>query len=835
MPGEYPLDAGKTGVLTASAKALLCGVGGLAAGLWPVAAFAQSGQTSGVLGRLAFGTSDVIQFALFAGITGAAMLSAILLIRERGRTAAQNVQLRGRVALLETALHRSDSLLNLRDQRILVWFNEDTRPELIGSLGVADAPEERATFLAFGKWLTPASAAALERAIAGLREQRRTFDLVVETGRGGLLEAQGRTSASHVAVRFLSLTDIRREHAELRLEHQRLENEHATVLGLLDTLEMPAWLRAADGKLAWVNSAYAKAVEATTPSAAIDDHREFLGTAAREQIAQARLSGQPFSQNVSTVIGGDRRVFAVTDIAGREGSAGLACDASQIEIIREDQERTRRSHAETLDQLSTAVAIFDSEQKLRFFNQAFQKLWELDPGFLVSHPDNTLLLDRLRSKGKLAEQPEWRRWKENLLGAYRSVEPQEHLWHLPDGQTLRVVANPQADGGVTWLFENLTEKISLESRYNTAVRVQGVTLDNLAEGVAVFGPDGRVRLSNPAFAALWGMPAGLVKPGTHISVIKAACQSLARSSPWGELAAAATGFDEDRRDGEGQVELNDGTILSYAVIHLPNGQLMTTFVDVTDSVNVERMLKDKNEALERADQLKNDFIQHVSYELRSPLTNIIGFAELLMHETTGPLNERQRDYVHHIASSSGELETIVDDILDLATVDAGIMELEISEVPIERTVKSAADLIAERLREHRIGLDIDLARAPQTFHADENRVRQILFNLLSNAANYAPEGSSVRLSCTREPAGIVFSVHDDGPGIPPEVLDTIFKRFEPRNNGGRRRGAGLGLSIVKSFVELHDGTVEIETGPEAGTTVICRFPMVPERFQEAAE
>src|SRR5690606_37577422 len=298
--------------------------------------------------------------------------------------------------------------------------------------------------------------------------------------------------------------------------------------------------------------------------------------------------------------------------------------------------------------------------------------------------------------------------------------------------TLRVVANPQPDGGVTWVFENLTEKISLESRYNTLLRVQGVTLDNLAEGVAVFGPDARVRRYNRAFTALWGMPAALVQPRPHVRVVKAACEALARVSPWAEMTAAATGFDEERRDGEGQVELNNGTILRYALVHLPNGQVMTTFIDVTDSVNVERMLKDKNEALERADQLKNDFVRHVSYELRSPLTTILGFSELLGQELMGPLNERQRDYVGHVPSSSHELETIVDDILDLATIDAGIMELDISEVPIERTVRSAADLVGERLREHDIVLDIQLGNAPDTFHADENRVRQILFNLLSN-------------------------------------------------------------------------------------------------------
>ncbi len=232
-----------------------------------------------------------------------------------------------------------------------------------------------------------------------------------------------------------------------------------------------------------------------------------MSAEARDAIAAQHRSHPVFEQSLSTVIEGDRRVFAVTDFAGADGSAGLACDTSAIEAVRGEYERTVRSHADTLDQLNTAVAIFDIDEKLRFFNQAFQKLWGLDIGFLHSAPDNALLLDRLRSEGKIAEQPEWRRWKESLLGAYRAVESQEHWWHLPDGKTIRVVANPQPKGGVTWVFENLTEKMDLESRYQTAVRVQGETLDNLAEGVAVFGPDGRLRLSNPAFAKLWGLSA----------------------------------------------------------------------------------------------------------------------------------------------------------------------------------------------------------------------------------------------------------------------------------------------------------------------------------------
>lgn len=804
--------------------------------LWPLAAVAQERTGFSTFAGLPVGTLEIIQLSIVTGVMGAALLSAVWLIRERGRTAAENIDLRTRVAELSASLRRADALLNLRDQRVVVWPQDDGGPELVGSLpGDSGAPEERGAFLAFGRWLTPRSAHALERAATALRDDSRDFDLVVETRNGSLLEVHGRQAALHTAIRFSSLSQAEREHAALKLDHQRLHDEHESLVRLVTALNIPFWLRDRSGRLVWVNPAYAGAVSAADADQAVADGRELLPTATREEIARHHLVRPTFTQTVSAVIDGDRRRFAVTDCTGEGGSAGMALDVSEIETLRSEFERTVRSHADTLDQLTTAVAIFDAEEKLRFFNQAFQKLWDLDVRFLESAPENALVLDRLRSEGKLAEQPEWRRWKESLLSAYRSVDPQEHWWHLPDGRTIRVIANPQPKGGVTWVFENLTEKFDLESRYNAIVRVQGETLDSLAEGVAVFGPDGRLRLSNPAFRKLWSLPQDLAREDVHISAVKDACDSVARESPWGTFVAAVTGFDDERHNQQGQTELVDGTVLSYATIHLPNGQMMMTFVNVTDSVNVERALKEKNEALQRADQLKNDFVQHVSYELRSPLTNIIGFTELLGMEETGALNARQRKYVDHISSSSSVLLTIVNDILDLATVDAGIMELEIAEVEIGPAVEAASDLVKERLREHDIALHVDIADAGKTFFADEGRVRQVLFNLLSNAANYAPQGGAITLTARRSGDAVEFRVHDDGPGVSPEVLESIFKRFEPRSGGGRRRGAGLGLSIVKSFVELHGGTVEIDTGEGRGTAVICRFPVAPAGMRRAAE
>lgn len=799
-------------------------------------AAAQSMVDLPLIGQTTISTLGAIQFSIFAGVMGAAFLSAIGLIRLRARTAAENSTLKARVSELTGALSRSEALLNLKDQRVVVWPSDGSRPSVVGDLPAeTGAPLERSTFLAYGRWLNAKSAAALERSWEALRDRGTGFDLVVETGAGALLEIQGRRSALHSVLRFSSFSALQTQHARLKLDLERLRADHENILSLVNELDMPFWLRNEAGHLRWVNAAYARSVEAATPEMAVSNAQELLPATTRETFAQHQRLGDVSRAPVATVVGGERKVYHVTAVAGREGSAGVASDTSEVEALRKEFESMVRSHADTLDKLTTAVATFDAGQKLKFYNQAFQTLWGLDARFLDSQPENALVLDRLRSDGKLAEQPEWRRWKDQVLGSYRAVEPQEHWWHLPDGRTVRVIANPQPKGGMTWVFENLTEKINLESRYNAIVKVQSETLDNLAEGVAVFGSDGRLRLSNPAFRTLWGIPDKFVDGDVHIALLKAACDSIAKPSPWEDFVSAATGFDDARHDSHGHTELASGLVLQYAIIYLPNGQTMLTFVDVTDSVKVERALKDKNEALEKADNLKNDFVQHVSYELRSPLTNIIGFTELLALESTGPLTQRQREYVDHIGSSSSLLLTVVNDILDLATVDAGIMELDVSEVGVADMVRSAATLVGQRLSEHGIALDIDVSRAPERFYADENRVRQILYNLLSNAANYAPEGGRVSISAWESGEGVVFRVHDNGPGMAPEVLQLIFKRFESRSNGGRRRGAGLGLSIVKSFVELHGGTVEIETGEGRGTAVICRFPLAPDSARAAAE
>ncbi|HWT30948.1 MAG TPA: ATP-binding protein, partial [Propylenella sp.] len=503
--------------------------------------------------------------------------------------------------------------------------------------------------------------------------------------------------------------------------------------------------------------------------------------------------------------------------------------------VREELRRTAQSHVRTLDQLTAGVAVFDRDRRILFHNAAFRTIWDLAADWLAAAPEESAILDHLRAERKLPEQANYRDWRARHLAAYRGGEAREELWHLPDGRSLRLVAMPNPEGGLTYIYENVTERMALESRLKALLQLQGETLDHLSEAVAVFGTDGRLRLFNPVFANIWRLSPARLRQEPHIGEIIANCEAIyADSAIWDDIRAAVTDLDHDAQP-RGRMQRPDGSVIDYTSVALPEGMTMLTFVDVTDSARIQRVLQERNEALEAADRLKSDFIQHVSYELRSPLQTIIGFAELLSDKSIGELTARQREYMDHIASSSSALLRLINDILDLATVDAGIMQLAIGETDVAEVARSAVETLLERLDEQDISLEIAIPRNIGTFYADAQRVRQVLFNLVANAIRFSNAGGHIRLEAERRDGLIVFTVSDDGIGIPDDVMPTIFRPFEAHGAQGRRGGAGLGLSIVKSLVELHGGEIHIRSRQDRGTTAVVSFPALPEAAAAAAE
>ncbi len=782
------------------------------------------------------GSFEIMLLALFGGAMSFALMSAFWLIRERTRISLENKSLEARAADLQAASQRHAALVNVRDQRVVVWKGTDDKPVILGTLAETDAPEERAEFLAFGNWITPQSALVFEKALSQLREHAESFDLALMTKRGRALQTQGRTSGGHAFVRFTELTGEREALAQLKIEHDRLAKCFDTIQGLFEALKAPVWIRNDHGRLIWVNGSYAEAVETSDSDDAVARNIGLLDRKGRTLIERAHETERVYRGTQPAVIAGDRRVMEIVDVKTDHGVAGMALDRSDLEQVRSTLRQTVDSHAQTLNELATAVAIFDKSQILSFYNSSFQQLFKLESGFLESAPNNGAILDALRDNRKLPEHPDWRKWKRNQLGAYQALEASEEWWHLSDGQTIRVITNPHSQGGVTWIFENVTKELELKSNYNSLIRVQGETLDHLQESVAVFGSDGRLRLHNPAFLHLWQLNELPDQDSIHISQVCEQSAGLVEDAEqWQTIRTAITGLGEERDNVTGRMAMVTGNMLDFALVALPDGQTMLTFADVTDSVNMERALTDRNEALEQADRLKNKFIQHVSYELRAPLTSISGFTELLFTPGMGELSSKQREYLGYISQSTSVLTSIVNDILDLASVDAGTMYLEIARVPVAEVIETCINQMRTVLDERNIQIDVKIEHNASHITGDRSRIRQVLGNLIDNAVSVSSPGQSIEIASRSADGYTELSVCDHGPGISETDQGWIFSRFEGHSIGGRRSGPGLGLSIVESFVELHGGTIKVDSIPGHGAQFICRFPTTPPQALAAAQ
>ncbi|MET3589033.1 signal transduction histidine kinase [Bartonella silvatica] len=711
-------------------------------------------------------------------------------------------------------------LLEETGQFLLVWESPSDSPHSVGHIpSLQKAGMSQHDLQNFELWIAESSLHELDYALTQLRYKSHPFELSVTTTNNMLLQVTGVIAGTVVIARFQDISVQQSENAHLKKDIEKILLELRMQRNLLDCIKEPVWIRDGEGNICFINRAFREMTNFQEGSNEV--HDLFNETTQNKKDEQETI----FQEHVHTVVDGERYCFHLTRITTPEGMAAFAHDDSAYENLANKLKYVLQSHCETLDQISTAVTVFDANQKLKFCNKAFKILWPLESSFLESEPSHTLLLERLREKGLLAEHPDWRAWKEELFKAYQQMESNQQIWNLPDGRTIRVISSPHPQGGVTWLYENLTETIDLERRYNTLIKIQGETLDKLSEGVVVFGTDGRLRLSNPALSKLWSLPYNLLVEGTHITQLQSHCSALTLRKEWDKFTKFITGFTEKRDTYSGRIDLKNGMIIDYTLVPLPNGQTMLTFVNVTDTVHVARALKEKNEALESADRLRNEFVQHVSYELRTPLTNIIGFSDILRDQIFGSINERQKEYLGHIHSESGTLLNIVNDILDLATLDAGIMELDIKPVNIADAMVQAVARLEERLNGRYITLLQQISPSLNVIYADATRLHQIFVNVLSNAINFATEASTIEFCVDEQDNNIVFSVHNEGSDIPEDVLDRIFKRFSSHPHHGGRAGAGLGLSLVKSFVELHGGHVEILTGKGQGTTVKCFFPI----------
>jgi signal transduction histidine kinase len=260
-------------------------------------------------------------------------------------------------------------------------------------------------------------------------------------------------------------------------------------------------------------------------------------------------------------------------------------------------------------------------------------------------------------------------------------------------------------------------------------------------------------------------------------------------------------------------------------------QLVETFADqaaiAIENVRLFNEIKSTSKQLEVANRHKSEFLANMSHELRTPLNAIIGFSDVLAQGMAGALDPKQTEYLEDIRSSGQHLLSLINDILDLAKVEAGRMELTLSQFSLRAALANAVTMVRERAARHAIGLDLTV-EGVDLIRADERKVKQILFNLLSNAVKFTADGGMIEVIAGREDDQALVSVRDSGVGIAPDDQARIFEEFRQVGSGtpASSEGTGLGLTLTKALVELHGGRIWVQSEVGKGSTFSFTLPIL---------
>jgi len=698
-------------------------------------------------------------------------------------------------------------------------------------------------FLEFERWLAPKDAAKLNAGIRHLHLSGKGFVASVKTNSGQQLRAVGETSGGTAILHMRSAASTVPRVKEIAQQDKDLPNpDFKPIHQILDLLDDPAWIRNLEEKITFANSHYVELCDRANLKSGKNQYPELFSPTdiAKHRSALNENSDQIIIDEPLLEVGYEHELVLSRIKNSSLGASSLG--ASSIGLIRKkpasknqsaNNDELSFSHINpVLDAMTSPMVAFDKEGRLKQFNGAYKELFSLDEKSLAEGINEREVLDLLRRKEQLPAEPDYKEWRTKHLQSYALKKPRKELWHLASGRTLQVIATPNShDGGVIYVFDDISEQLKLQSSNNAILVVQRETLNSLSEGVAVFGTDGRLRLHNRRLSSIWKLPINELGQAPHIDAI---AQSCGKSIPqdgeeiWQRLKQNVVDFDPGRIDKSGRIKRKDGRLIDYAIVRLPDTQTLLTFVDVTKSANYETVLKERNEALETADRLKDAFVQNVSHELRVPLTSIIGFADLLASDNFGPLNEQQRSYTNYIRSSTATLGTLIDNILDLTNVDAGIARLDLKELDIASLIEKAKTGFSATLvgtdGATPINLSVNMPDPALKIVADGNRIVQILYNLLSNAVKYSDPGSKIILDVEENAGWIRLSITDQGIGVPGELKAALERPDQGRSLKELHRSSGIGLTIVKAFVELHGGNITMKTNPANGNTIIVNLP-----------
>jgi len=733
------------------------------------------------------------------------------------------------------ALSRYATAVELSEGAVLIVDGGEvveTNAEAEALLGAAAGKPVRALLDAFPG---PASETTL-RALGGLERSGEAFHLLAADASGRSFELDGapRGGQLRLVLRKAELLGAELERTRTAIEARtdevaKREVETRTLTGLLASAPVLAWNRTAEGRTVWsagkipIQQGVVEAGDAAAIAAAHATRQERQPDPA--VVDDGAAKSERFRLEVAQ--GGDAEPVAldVIETTGPGGARlGLAIDASNALAAERTLARFVRTMTETFAHLNVGLAIFDRNQCLVMFNPALVEMWQTDPGWMAQRPSLREILDSLRSSRRIPEMADFYDWRQRLTDLFLQADTADYdeLWHLADGSDIRVRARPHPHGSLAFVFDDVTERLRLEQQYRHSVDLRRANLDRLDEGLAVFGPDGLLQLVKNAFHEIWGTDAETVRNAMHASELIPLVRGLTVETGVRErLMSYVTGSDA-RQAWTARLTLGTGRIIGARFASLPDGSTMALFSDVTDSERIALALRERNDALEAAEEMRGAVLDRISYRLRTPLNTVYGFAQLITDARFGALSAEQRSYADEILEAAQQLRAAVDDVTDLASLELDSPYDEGAAPSLRETLVLTAQLLKKRATEDGVTLRIAAAESDAEPPCDAGQLRQIVFSQTTDAISRCRDGGQVILGARQgRDGGVEIYTSERRGGDAP---------FEP----AAVDGSSLTVPFLRRLVARAGGAYELRLEADATQlSSVCRFS--PATRGDAAE
>ena len=617
---------------------------------------------------------------------------------------------------------------------------------------------------------------------------------------------------------------------------ERVEAEEATsrLVAAIEGLSENFALYGPDEKMVICNRNYRRLNEAipetTKPGILFEDHvravvekglaPQSLGREeewVQQRLARFRNPGKQFE-----IARQDGRWFLAHEQRMLDGStATIATDITERKRIEEALKESEERFRSVIDNFPAFITLKDADGRFQLVNRKHVEMFGLEPPDIVGKNSFDLYPEKLAEEATAHDR--------KVLETKSATTKERQISTKQGTRDFLITKFPVLDGSgdvvrIGTIGTDITDRKRAEKTQERLTQA----IENIPVGIALFDGDDRLVFCNNRYAELMDVMADILKPGVTFEEM---IRTIVDRQPVKDARGREEEFIRERvelhRNPTGPIDIRrEDKWLMANETRLPDGGIFTIISDVTEQKQAE---EDRRKALveaEQANRTKSEFLAAMSHDLRTPLNAILGFADILSGQYFGPISDKYQEYATDIHSSGEHLLALVNDILDLSTIEAGKQSVVKEKLSTEEIVTECERIVEDKARSNGIDLVTEFPKDLPPLYADRRAVKQILLNLLSNAVKFTPQGGKITVSVKASKKNTTLKVADTGMGIPADKLLGLtdpFTRAE-RDPYLAEQGWGLGLTITKSLVELHDGTLDIKSTLGKGTTVTVTLP-----------